>query len=325
MYLHDAFVAFLGKINPNEKDVDVAKKAHEDVRAYLASDEGLRAKYVNSYVAGSYQRQTAISPVKDVDVVCLTTYTKADQPTAVLNELRRVLAKKYELDNTVTNRRSILVKIEGTHLTMDIIPAIPTGGTKDQIWVPDRGLQAWIRSHPYGHIELATKRNQESAEIGDRRQYLSVVKMMRWFRHEQLETRRHPKGFIVEVLCLELAPTNAKEWAEAVRATMDSIGATYGLHRIRKTAPELDDPALPGEKIRTQMGAADFATLLDEVDGARATLKAAIDSEDNTEAAKLYRKVFGDAFPVGDGSGGKGAAAVFARSERNVRSSPTFA
>jgi hypothetical protein len=149
--------------------------------------------------------------------------------------------------------------------------------------------------------------------------------MMRWWRHTQLPAKqRHPKGFVLEVMCLELMPMVGGEWAELVRATMNAIANKYGRYLGTGTAPMLDDPALPGEKIRTKMTAADFDVFLRNLDEARRAMEMAIASTDAAESARGYRKVFGDVFPLG-GGGGKGTAATLPVAQRNIRNSPTFA
>lgn len=331
MYLHSSYETFLGNIRPNQKDIDTASEAHEGIRAYLRGEGGL-AQYSDSFLAGSYRRRTAITPVKDVDVVCLTTYTTQDDPVHVLGELRRVLGRNYKFDDTVANRRSVMVKLDDTPLTLDIVPAIATGGRKNPIYVPDRGskgeLKGWILSHPYRHVTLAEERSAASPKIHRADSYLSTVKMMRWWRHDQWrnepkEKQRHPKGFLIEVMCLRLMPATASEWAELVFGTMNAVAREYGGYLGSGRAPVLDDPALPGTPIRTKMAAADFDLFLRKLDDARRTLEAAIRSTDATESARLYRAVFGEAFPLGD-DGGK-RAAVFPVADRNIRNSPTFA
>jgi Second Messenger Oligonucleotide or Dinucleotide Synthetase domain len=331
MYLHSSFDTFLGGIRPNQKDIDTASRAHEEIRAYLGGEGGL-AQYSDSFLAGSYKRRTAITPVKDVDVVCLTTYTKQDDPVRVLGELRRVLGKNYKFDDTVANRRSVMVKLDGTPLTLDIVPAIATGAREDPILVPDRGgqgeLKGWILSNPYRHVTLAEERNAGSPKIHGADSYLSAMKMLRWWRYEQWRNepkpkQRHPKGFLIEVMGLKLMPAVASEWAELVLGTMNAIALEYGGFLGSGSAPVLDDPALRGTQIRTKMGAADFDTFLRKIDDARRTVETAIRSSDAAESARLYRAVFGDAFPLGE-DGGKRAAA-FPVADRNIRNSPTFA
>jgi hypothetical protein len=329
MYLHDSFTTFISDITPDEKDISPAKEAHESVRKYLASPDGLGAKYADSFLAGSYARHTAISPVKDVDVICLTTYTTKDDPAVVLAQLRRVLSKNYKFDDTVANRRSVMVILDNTPLTMDIVPAIATGSHDSPIFVPDKGddhiLKGWVRSHPHRHLTLAEARNAVSPKIKGAESYLSTVKMMRWWRHTQLTAKqRHPKGFLLEVMCLELMPMVGTEWAQLVLATMTAIANKYGRYLGTGKAPMLDDPAMPGDKIRTKMTAPDFDLFLGKLDEARRAMETAIASTDAAESARGYRKVFGDTFPLG-GGGGKGTAATLPVAPRNIRNSPTFA
>lgn len=325
MYLDQHFGDFLkDAVNPERDGVTRAKAAHQNVRAYLQSKEGLGERFKDSFLAGSYARDTSINPIKDVDIPILTTYTDADDPVTVLRELRKVLKRNYDKteDDTANQRRSIRVELADEGLTMDIIPAYAPSGSNAAIKIPDRVVKGWIDTHPRAHVALSEERNGASSEISGQHIYKPTVKLLRWWKHHQLPKQRHPKGFLVEIMAYECASTTAAHWAEALKGTMDAIAAKYGRYRGAANAPVFNDPALVGKTIGTGLTGGEFTTFLDKLDEGRDLLARAIKAEEADESAELYCKLFVDGFPCP--KSGKRAPALVG-SERRVTEPRRFA
>lgn len=325
MYLDAHFADFLAdSVNPKNEGVKRAQKAHETVRAYLASKDGLGDRFKDSFLAGSYARDTSIDPIKDVDVVIVTTYTEKDDPLSVLRELRKTLKKHYDKtdDETANQRRSVRVELVDEGFTMDIIPAIAPNGSDKPIKIPDRPLKKWIDTNPRGHVTLSEDRNGKSGEIGGQHIYKPMVKLLRWWKHHQLPKQHNPKGFLVELLAYQCAPLKAAHWAESIKLTMDAIAAKYGSFRGNEKPPEFDDPAMPGQKVKTKLAGAEFTAFLAKLDEGRALLDRAIKAEDQDATAKLYCELFVTGFPCPE-SGKR--APVIVGSERRVTEPRRFA
>src|SRR5687767_4854969 len=111
--LDTLFETFLSNVNPSPKMVEYAHSAHDPVRKFLESDEGLGKFIEGSFLYGSYKRRTAVGNIKDVDVVLLTTfdpYSQENTPQRVLRKLKSILTKYYkDADNQDYQRRSIRV------------------------------------------------------------------------------------------------------------------------------------------------------------------------------------------------------------------------
>ena len=71
MELDTYFRGLLSKIEPSPTAVKKAKRAHQDVRERLESDEEISAANPDTYLTGSYARDTALGTIKDVDVILL--------------------------------------------------------------------------------------------------------------------------------------------------------------------------------------------------------------------------------------------------------------
>jgi hypothetical protein len=51
-------------------------------------------------------------------------------------------------------RRSIHVYFKDKDFHLDFVPCIAPNGFEEILYVPDRGFNQWIRSHPIGYINL---------------------------------------------------------------------------------------------------------------------------------------------------------------------------
>src|ERR1044071_980421 len=109
--LNALFDKFLQNIEPDEKMVNHAHNAHDPVRDFLENDEAFGQYVEDTFLYGSYKRNTAVGDIKDVDIVVLTNFdTESEEftPQKVLRKLKSALARHYgDQDNQEYQRRSI--------------------------------------------------------------------------------------------------------------------------------------------------------------------------------------------------------------------------
>ncbi len=118
-----AFLDALTMIGLGEKRAR-AIKAHEHVRDVLARDETLKSWDVQTILIGSYGRETAIYPGKDVDVF-VKLPGGPDDPAEVFDAVKAPLKAEYK-DRLVEHRRSLMITF-GDDFSVDAVPAIPSG------------------------------------------------------------------------------------------------------------------------------------------------------------------------------------------------------
>src|SRR5262245_8774511 len=130
MELPSYFNEYLRKIQPSRASRERAIQLHSTLRRRLkdeVEDDLFKAWYAGSFLYGSYIRNTAIQPIKDVDVCILLDLdiTKCT-PELVVRRLRRVAeALGYE-DKVAYQRRS--VRIDMAQTTMDLVPVVALDG-----------------------------------------------------------------------------------------------------------------------------------------------------------------------------------------------------
>lgn len=298
------FNEFLGKIEPDDKAVKYAIKAHEPIREYLESDESFKENVIDTFLYGSYKRHTAVGEIKDVDIVVLTNFdvnNKENTPNNVLKKLKASLTKFYkDPENPEYQRRSIRINDplpeEDTEMTLDIIPAVPVDKNDGILWVPDREVKSWVQSHPNGHIENTTTLNSDEYSQG---KFVPLVKIIKWWWKYQCSVqipdteRPKPKGFWLECLTAENFDLNQKTWEEHFIALFQNISSKYS---NTESVPELVDPGLPEETIKTSMTVDEFKLFMQVLGESLENAQKAFAEPDENESIKLWQLILGEEF-----------------------------
>jgi hypothetical protein len=307
--LNDLFEIFISNINPDETAVQYAIDAHKPVRKCLEEQDDFKEYVEGSFLYGSYKRYTAVGDIKDVDIVVLTNFDTEDEkntPQKVLRSLKDALARCYEdPENPQYQRRSIriddpLPEHEDVEMTLDIIPAVIVTDRDGPLYVPDRVVKEWIWSHPKGHLRYTSKLN---AQEYSKNRFVPLVKMMKWWWKYQCEIiqpeveRPKPKGFWIECLTAEHFDRHQTAWADHFIAVLKSVSEAY---TEAETVPELQDPGLEDETIKTSMTTKEFAVFMDAVGESLEKAVLARDASDPLTSSELWQELFGDKFPLYD-------------------------
>ena len=304
--LDTLFTNFLSNIEPDEKAVCYAMEAHKPLREHLENDDTFGQHFVNSFLYGSYKRHTAAGTIKDVDIVILTNFdpdSDEHTPAKVLRKLKSALARYYDdPENPEYQRRSIRIDEplpgrDDCEMTLDIIPAVALDGEDEPLMVPDREVKQWIRSHPKGHIRHSSELNKDSEE-----RFVPLVKIMKWWWKHQCEVRQpkvdrpKPKGFWVEVLTGMHFDSAQHFYADHFIAVLENVSRKYTDIGV---VPELPDPGLEGEIVKTDMDLGEFDVFMQAVNESLELAKQARDETENRKSSQIWQEIFGkDAFPL---------------------------
>ncbi len=151
-------------VEPTATQKKAASASHHYLRG-LMDTGGIGSRILGSYLSGSYARDTAVSPLGDVDIIFLIDESKwaagllamRPKPSVVLRSFADAVRYRYDKSSAFTQRRSI--RLELSHIDIDCVPAIEIPGS-DHIWIGDRKDDAWIKSSPKLHHAALTKANQ---------------------------------------------------------------------------------------------------------------------------------------------------------------------
>jgi hypothetical protein len=297
MELPSYFTKYLREIQPSRTSRERAIQLHTTLRDRLSStdDEYFADWFSGSFLYGSYIRNTAIHPIKDVDVCLLLNLSTSDYtPETIVRRLKNLLEDLGYEDKTAYQRRSIRIDMSGT--TMDAVPVVPNDEAKP-LSIPDRKLKEWVDTHPKAHIEATTRINKE---CGGR--YIPLVKIVKaWYRYQAKEKRvierPKPKGFTLEVLVAKYQDQDAPTYAEAFVSFLQNLMNACGVLLKSGIFPQIPDPGLPNEYLKVNFEPDEAKLFAAIVEESLAIAKKAIVAETYGESAKLWRDVFGNQFP----------------------------
>ncbi len=195
----------LRQIEPTPSQKDGAKRSQNHLRD-LFDDGQMGRRIVDTYLSGSYARDTAIYPLDDVDIVfviepvhwqhgLLGRFMRPD-PDKVLQSFARALRLRYPKSSAFVQRRS--VRLELSHLDIDCVPAIEEEEGSEYIFVPDRKEGTWIRSSPKRHQNIASAVNASCAG-----RLKPLVKLLKnW--NAGLSDQARVRSFMIETMATTL-------------------------------------------------------------------------------------------------------------------------
>lgn len=254
----------------------------QSVREAVASELSV----LDSFLVGSYARDTMIRPLKEADidvfVVLSAAYFAKYRPPALLDKVRAVLLKTYPKTPTIS-RNGQAVTITFTDFRVDVVPAFNREG--GGYLIPDSPNDAWISTNPPSHDAVLTKANK--AHDGD---LVPLVKIVKGWNKAIGGAFR---GFYLELLVVDVL--------QNVEITNDPSGVRWVLDKGReKVKFKQKDPAGFGDQINPLDAVTSVA---DAVSRFQTAYNRALKAEDFAAKGKIadafgeWRKVFGDYFP----------------------------
>jgi len=304
----------LADIEPSETTKSDASSAHWNLRNYLATHETFSEVHVETFLSGSYGRNTSIRPREtgglvcqpDVDIIVVTNHTFDDAPADVLDQLREVLEEKYDVEDQV-NARS--VSVSTSRVKMDVVPIIEAPvGDRYKYYIPDRETGRWVPTNPPGHSEWSTSVNKAN---GGR--FKPLVKLFKWWRRENptAEKGNRPKGFVIEKIVADSMSATEENYPELFTKSMESIVLRYAYHHALGVVPSIQDPSVPGNNITSRLSYSEFSAFYKKTEGHAKLARTALGESDEDKAREMWQQIFGKRFPA---SGRRAAASLLSAS-----------
>lgn len=155
-------------------------------------------KVYDSFLTGSYRRNTLIAPLSEADVdifiVLDTKYYNYDGQTYLLDKLRTVLKATYPKTPRIS-RNGQAVTITFTDFQVDVVPAFYRSG--GGYLIPNSISQEWISTDPKEHIKIWSDANKQ--HNGD---LVPLIKMIKGWnkKNGQLLRSFHLEALIINIL-----------------------------------------------------------------------------------------------------------------------------
>ncbi len=288
--INEAFEKFRGNLELTEGEQKDASRRQKDVRGVMDREFVL----ADDFLSGSYRRYTKTKPLKDVDIVCVFADSERDKyrnnksPSVILDATERVLAKEY--GKARQQRRSVSIEFpvrgdEERVMSFDIVPAFTKG---DHYEIPDTGTtKGWTETNPKIHADKATEANKEFSG-----EWKGMVRMIKAWNNEHEKPVK--PSFLLEVMCLDLLrpPFNGNYPYEFMQLFASAADRIFD---------EWPDPAGLGPAVSDSMKADTKTAAQKMLREAGYTIRQAIQTErggNQGEAMRIYRKLFGDRFPL---------------------------
>jgi len=284
------FTQALSMIEPGA-DADNAKLAHAEVSDALRRADALARLGVSPVLIGSYAREVSIRRVKDVDVFGrLQDADKDLRPGRAIDLFEAALASGFGKGRIERQARSIKIDFPGYGLTVDAVPARPSGGHWEIPKKTDQDNRAsWIETNPTRLGELSTAMNK-AYTLSGKGIYVPVVKLVRQVRRAWL--RDQPGGLFFEILTYwafkDSKPQEASH-AEFLVAVLDYIEKE--LPAVREDG--LRDPTLAGKVIETRATDRDFNDAISKIAQAARLARTALAEADDCQAALCWQQLLG--------------------------------
>jgi hypothetical protein len=304
------FDKLLKNIMPPENRLKTAKELPPEIRKYLEKHTEFSTVSPHTRLAGSYAQDTSVGDVKDVDfLVRVPGEPEDNQPNAkkLIQELKNVLddlpktlgySGYSQIDDVEIERarRSVHVYFKNQDFHIDVVPCIAPNGFDKPIFVPDRGFNKWIPSHPIGYIELITQLNDKHGG-----KVRPLIKLMKHFRNVQMKNRK-PKSYWLGALVIH--HVNRKNGldmslslSELFRDLCNAIYAQYDhLLTVSDSAtPNIPDPLL-GHNISWNWERTHFETFMRRLNEGRDLAEKALQTDDREKALDDWQIIFGEEF-----------------------------
>lgn len=278
-----SFAKLSQNLEISELQAETTSTRQKNVRAAL--EEELHV--LDSFLTGSYIRNTLISPLKEADIdifiVLNSKYYEQNGQASLLDKVKRVLLKTYP-NTPKISRNGQAVTITFTDFVVDVVPAFNRRG--GGYLIPNSSENIWISTNPKVHVTLMSDKNR--AHNGD---LVPVIKMIKGW-NKTIDSAF--VSFYLELLALDIFEnvTISNHWT-GVRFFFDK-----GREQIRY---KIDDPAGYGGKIN---GLRNCRTMADAVGRFETAYDRAIRAEEYAKkgnissAADEWKKIFGDYFPA---------------------------
>lgn len=304
------FLEFLHDINPSDTTSQRSKSAHDTIRKALRADETYQDVLIDDFLGGSYRRDTAIRPVTkngdterpDVDIYVVVNNSTWDSPADVIDALYAALDRNRKtLNITALKRNRCSIRVSTNKADMDISPLLDRQ-SDGYYRIGDRETGDWHKTDPKAHTSWSEEQNDQFSGM-----FKPSVKLLKWARRQNSTLYRKPKSFSLEAFVAENMAGTETHYGKIVHGLFDSFVGRYNIDRLAGTCPHLEDPAIPSGNLLAGVSGDAFCAYYDKVEAHRDDAVKALAAEDQEDATKYWRKIFGDRFPASKSKDGTSA------------------
>jgi len=287
--IQQAFLKLKSNLEITGLQEETVSTRQNNVRSVV--EGGLQVK--DSFLAGSYSRNTMIAPLKEADidifVVLASSYYfhyngQNGGQAGLLDFLKRTLRKTYTRTPDIS-RNGQAVTIHFEDFLVDVVPSFNRDG--GGFLIPDSINSKWISTDPKRHSEIMSQANK--AHGGN---LIPIIKMVKaWNRNID----RHFRSFHLEVLALHVFNNvTISDFPSGMRFFFDRGRALISKQNADPAGYGGDVGSYIGTQAQIQEAEQKFQLAYE-----RALKAEQYGTQGHTKyAIEMWSKIFGDYFPA---------------------------
>jgi len=290
------FSKFIQNIELDDARVERIQAAAGRLAVYCNSNTGIRQYAPYLFFQGSYVNGTAVRPADpkgeyDVDIVVLMSLPNAGAGT-VLDWFAERLREDadYRLRVLPSKDKCVRLRYAGD-FHVDVVPAHRMTNNDEPIQIPSR-RHGWLSSHPRGFTAWC-----KGQEARTERDFSRCVKMMKRWRDITTDARTAVTSIVFTTLLGPRVPTPAytSPDAQVVVHTLTSLNQYLDSRPLK---PVVVNPSMTSEDLAATWSQANYELFRRHVRRATERAREAYSAQGEVEAVRLWRTLFGDAFPL---------------------------
>lgn len=273
-------------INTLIDNISVSDRQEENIKASLSNIEGYLNDKENGlsisriFTNGSYERDTIIRPLNDIDIFAVLRrddwkdqYGQLPNPQSVLTKIKNYLNDLNDYKDKVKQSRPC-VTIELSDKDFDILPSFELVGGGYEI--PNHDLISWITTYPE---QLTT--DLDSTHKKCNYKLKQVIKVIKYWNREK---GKIIPSFHIEEVAINIFKINSfANFEEAIRLWFNNAEYNLQSHKLNSND--------------------EYNTILKKIKAVRDNLndaKKKYDDGKEGEAIQIWKEIFGKEFPTVD-------------------------
>lgn len=168
------------------------------------------------------------------------------------------------------------------------------------LFLPDRDVGVWGRTHPLAQIQWTAAKNRACNG-----HYVDLVRATKWWRQQNSATLpKYPKGYPLEHMIGHVLRDGTSSMATGFVQVLETMRDTWRGEALYGQVPVLADHGVPEHNVLKRLSAEDFRGFHAAIATAADRAREALDSDDAQKSAELWQKLLGTKFPSPGPSGG---------------------
>ena len=294
------FGRFLDNVSLNPTRVDRIESAISHLKKFVRDDNPISAVFIDLFEQGSWALTTAIRPLNeqdefDVDLVLLLEVGLLPHHRRSPENVIAWIADRLRTDDDYEGKVSIkkrCVRIDyAGEFHLDIVPAAPVAdGILKPVRVPNRENGTWQVSDPLGYADWFKYVSSTCDGM-----LPSVVKSAKYWQSLKVADRSRPRSILLTTLLGQRVAIDHLTEPEVFVTTLENL-SDY-LNSL-SAVPWIANPTLSSEDLARDWTVEQFEVYRAKLGSAVMKGQKALEEPDSQKSAKLWRDLFGRAYPL---------------------------